>query len=58
MSKTIKLLENNRSKINKVKNGENKPNWEIGQERLVHCNIVDNNFQQDSRVLYAFSLNK
>ena len=54
----MKFLENNGSKINKVKNGENKPNWEIGQERLVHCNIVDNNFQQDSRVLYAFSLNK
>ena len=54
----MKLLENNRSKIKKVKNGENKPNWEIAKVVLVHCNVVDNNFQQDSRVLYAFSLNK
>ena len=24
----------------------------------VHCNIVDNNYQQDSRVLYIFVPNK
>ena len=25
---------------------------------LAHCNIVNNDFQHDSRVLYIFSLNK
>ena len=25
---------------------------------LVHCNIVNNNYQQDSRVLYTFVSNK
>ena len=25
---------------------------------LVHCNIVNNDYQQDSRVLYLFILNK
>ena len=27
---------------------------EITQALLVHCNIVNNNYQQDSRVLHAF----
>ena len=30
------------------------PNLEITEVVLVHCNIVNNNYQQDSRVLYKF----
>ena len=34
------------------------PNLEITKVVLVHCNIDDNDYQQDSRVLYTFILNK
>ena len=34
------------------------PHLEITQVVLVHCNIVNNNYQQDSKVLYTFVLNK
>ena len=33
-------------------------NLEITEFVLVHCNIVDNDYQQDSRVLYTFVPNK
>ena len=33
-------------------------NLEITEVVLVHCNIVNNNYQQDSRVLYTFIPNK
>ena len=31
---------------------------EIDKEVLVHCNIVENNYQYDSRVWYTFLPNK
>ena len=40
------------------KNGENGNHLEITEVVLVHCNIVNNNYQQDSRVLYKFVPNK
>ena len=55
---TMKLIESNKSKITKDKNGENVPNLEITEIVLVHCNIINNNYQQDSRVLYTFVPNK
>ena len=51
---TMKLLQSTQSKINKDKNGENVPHLEITEVVLIHCNIFNNNYQQDSRVLYAF----
>ena len=45
-------------KITKDKNGENVPHLEITEVVLVHCNIVNNDYQQDTRVLYTFVLNK
>ena len=39
-------------------NGENVPHLEITKLVLVHCNIVNNDYQQDSRVLYTFVPNK
>ena len=50
----MKLLGSAKSKINKDKNGENFPHLQITQVVLVHCNIVNNDYQQDSRVLYKF----
>ena len=55
---TIKLLGNTKNKITKDKNGENVTHLEITEVVLVHCNIVNNDYQQDSRVLYTFVPNK
>ena len=54
----MKLLGNTESKINKDKNGENVSHLAITEVVLIHCNIVNNNYQQDSRALYTFVPNK
>ena len=54
----MKLLGSNKSKITKDKNGENMSNLEITEVVLVHCNIVNNKYQQDSRALCTFIPNK
>ena len=54
----MKLLGSTENKITKDKNGENVPHLEITEVVLVHCNIVNNDYQQDSRVLYTFVSNK
>ena len=55
---TMKLLGSTVSKINKGKNGENVPHLEIVEVVLVHCNLVNNDYQQNSRILYTFVPNK
>ena len=55
---TIKLLGSTTYKIIEDKNGENVPHLEITEVALVHCDIVSNDYQQDSRVLYTFVPNK
>ena len=52
----IKLLGSTENKITKDKNGQNVSNLEI--KEVVHCNIVNNGYQQDSKVLYTFISNK
>ena len=54
----MKLFGSTKSKITKDKNGENGPHLEITEVVVAHCNIVSNDYQQDSRVLYTFVLNK
>ena len=54
----MKLLGSTKSKITKDKNGENVPHLGISEVLLVHCNIVNNDYQQGSRVLYTFVPNK
>ena len=51
---TMKLLGSTENKITKSKNGENVPHLEITEVLLVHCNIANNDYQQDPRVLYTF----
>ena len=58
MPEMMKLLANTKIKITKHKNGENVPHLEITEVVLIHCNIVNNVYQQDSRVLYTFIPNK
>ena len=55
---TMKLLGSNESKITKDKSGENVTHLEIAELVLVHCNLVNNDYQQDSRILYSFVPNK
>ena len=55
---TMKLLGSTKNKITKDKNSENVPHLEITEVVLVHCNIVNNDYQEDSRVLYTFVPNK
>ena len=50
----MKLLRSSKSKINKDRNSKNVPHLEITEVVLVHCNLVDNDYQQDSGVLYTF----
>ena len=54
----MKLLESTKSKITKNENGENVPHLEITEVILVHCNVVNKNYQQNPRVLYTFVPNK
>ena len=57
-NETIKLLESTKNKITKDANGENVPNLEITEVVLVHSNIVNNDYQQDSTVSDTFVTNK
>ena len=54
----MKLLGSTESKTTKNKNGENVSDLEITELVLVHCNLVNNNYQQESRILYKFVANK
>ena len=54
----MKLLGSTKSKITKDKNGENVPHLEIVDLVLIYCNFVNNNYQQNSRILYRFVPNK
>ena len=55
---TMTLLGSTENEITKNKNGENLPHLEITEILLVHCDIVNNDYQQESRVLYTFVPNK
>ena len=55
---TMKLLGSTENEITKDKNGENVPHLEITEVVLVHCNVINNDYRQDSRVLYTFVPNK
>ena len=51
-------MDFNRFLLIKDKSSENVPHLEIKKVVLVHCNIVNNDYQQVSRVLYTFVPNK
>ena len=57
-TETMKLLGSTESKITKDKNGEKVPHLEVAELILVHYNLVNNDYQQDSRILYTFVPNK
>ena len=55
---TMKLLGSTKDIIDSDKNSENVPRLEIVEVVLVHCNLVNNSYQQHSRVLFTFVPNK
>ena len=55
---TMKLLGSTSSIISEDKNSENVPRLENVEVVLVHCNLVNNSYQQHSRVLFTFVPNK
>ena len=56
--KTMKLLGSTKKDVDQDKDGEDVPNLESVEVVLVHCNIVNNNYQQSSKVLFTFLTNK
>ena len=54
----IKFLGSTKSKTTKDKNGDNVPYLQIREVVLIHCNVVNNSYQQNSRVLHTFVPNK
>ena len=51
---TMKLLGRTKNIIDANKNSENVPKLENVEVVLVHCNLVNNAYQQHSRVLFPF----
>ena len=51
----MKSLGSTENEITKDKNRENVPHLEITEVVLVHCNIVNNGYQQDTRVMCTCS---
>ena len=55
----MKLLGSEKKEVNSQnKNGELVPRLETVEVALVHCNLVNNNYQQASKVLFTFVPNK
>ena len=54
----MKLLGSTERQITKHEIGENVPPLEIAEVVLVHCNIVNNHYLYDLRVLGTFVSNK
>ena len=54
----MKLLGSTENQMIQYKNGENVPHLEITEVVLLHCNIINNDYQQDLRILYIFAPNK
>ena len=58
LCKTMKLLGTTKIKITKDENVANVPHLEITEVVLIRRNIFNNDYQQDSRILYKFVPNK
>ena len=56
--KTMNLIGSTKKVVNKDKNGEIVPKLEIVEVVLVHYNLVKNDYQHTSKVLFTFVPNK
>ena len=50
-SETVKLLGSTQKVVHQDKDGKDVPKLESVEVVLVHCNLVNNNYQQASKVL-------
>ena len=57
-SETMKLLGSTKKDVDSDKNSENVPKLESAEVVLVHCNLVENDYQNTSKVLFSFVPNK
>ena len=57
-NKTMKLLRNTKKDGDQYKYGVDATKLESAEVVLVHCNLVNNNYQQASKVLFTFVPNK
>ena len=55
---TMKLLESANKDVDQDKDGEDVPKLESAEVVLLHCNQVNNNYQQASKVLFTLVPNK
>ena len=55
---TMKLLGSTKKDVDKDKDGEDAPKLESAEVVLMHCNLVNNSYQQASKVLFTFVPNK
>ena len=50
----MKLLGSTKKDVNSNKNGEIVPKLESLEVALVHCNLVKNDYQHSSKILFSF----
>ena len=55
---TMRLLGSTKKDVDSDKNSENVPKLESVEVVLVHCNLVKNDYQHSSKVLFSFVPNK
>ena len=54
----MKLLGSTKKDVDQDKDGEDVPKLESFEVVLVHCNLVNNNYQEESKALFTFVPNK
>ena len=54
----MKLLRSAKKYVNQDKYDENVPKLESAEVVLAHCSLVNNNYQQASKVLFTFESDK
>ena len=54
----MKFLRSTKKDADKDKDGENVPKLKSVEVVLVHCNLVKNDYQHTSKVLFSFASNK
>ena len=52
-SETMKLFSSTKKIMEKTKNGEKVPSFEVVERDLVQCNLVDNQYQQVWSIIHA-----
>ena len=58
LKESLQLLRSSKKDIDQNKDGEIVPELETVEVVLVHCNLVNNNYQQASKVLFTSVPNK